>query len=115
MAFLVSEDASYIFGETLSVNGEFLHGLTASTIAIALARESKLVFDVSHWHFPLYVSALVRPLGVQVVGISDGSFAGPRFADQLNCKLYGPNEDLQRGIRTSLWVFSRHSEMAGLA
>ena len=28
------------------------------------------VFDVSHWHFPLYLSALRDP-GVQVVGVSD--------------------------------------------
>ena len=26
------------------------------------------VFDVSHWHFPLYLSALRDP-GIQVVGI----------------------------------------------
>src|SRR3954464_10111178 len=73
------------------------------------------VFDVSHWHFPLYVSALRDP-GVQVVGISDtASFAGSRFADQLNCKLYGSNEDLLNEDFDFALVFSRHSEMAGLA
>ena len=44
------------------------------------------VFDVSHWHFPLYLSPLRDP-GIEVVGISDtASFAGTRFAQQLNCK-----------------------------
>ena len=73
------------------------------------------VFDVSHWHFPLYVSALRDP-GVQVVGISDtASFAGSGFADRLNCKLYGSNEDLLNEDFDFALVFSRHSEMAGLA
>jgi predicted dehydrogenase len=73
------------------------------------------VFDVSHWHFPLYVPALLDP-GVEVVGISDtSSFAGPKFADQLNCKLYASNEDLFNEEFDFALVFSRHSEMAGLA
>ena len=73
------------------------------------------VFDVSHWHFPLYLSALRNP-GVQVVGVSDtASFAGPKFADQLNCRLYKSNEDLLNEDFDFALVFSRHSEMAGLA
>ena len=73
------------------------------------------VFDVSHWHFPLYVPALRDP-GVQVVGISDtAAFGGPKFADQLNCRLYGSNEDLLNADFDFALVFSRHSEMAGLA
>lgn len=44
------------------------------------------VFDVSHWHFPLYLSASRDP-GVQVVGISDSApLAGSKFADQLSSK-----------------------------
>ena len=43
------------------------------------------------------------------------SFAGPKFADQLNCKLYGSNEDLLNEDFDFALVFSRHSEMAGLA
>ncbi len=51
------------------------------------------VFDVSHWHFPLYIPALKDP-GIEVVGISDSaSFAGARFSNLLNCKLYGSNEE----------------------
>ena len=73
------------------------------------------VFDVSHWHFPLYLSALRDP-GIEVVGISDtASFAGARVADQLNCKLHGSNEDLLKEDFDFALVFSRHSEMAGLA
>src|SRR5215212_6689992 len=73
------------------------------------------VFDVCHWHFPLYLPALRDP-GIQVVGISDtASFAGARVADQLNCKLYGSNEDLLNEDFDFALVFSRHSEMAGLA
>jgi len=61
------------------------------------------VFDVSHWHFPLYLSALRDP-GIEVVGISDtASFAGARVADQLNCKLYGSNEDLLNEDFDLLW------------
>jgi predicted dehydrogenase len=73
------------------------------------------VFDVSHWHFPLYLSALRDP-GVQVVGVSDtASFTGSKFADQLNCRLYESNEDLLNEDFDFALVFSRHSEMAGLA
>lgn len=73
------------------------------------------IFDVSHWHFPLYLSPLRDP-GIEVVGISDAaSFAGARFAQQLNCKLYGSNEYLLKEDFDFALVFSRHSEMAGLA
>ena len=73
------------------------------------------VFDVSHWHFPLYLPALRDP-GIEVVGISDtASFAGARVSDQLDCKLYSSNEDLLKEDFDFALVFSRHSEMAGLA
>ena len=73
------------------------------------------IFDVSHWHFPLYIPALQDP-GIQVVGISDtASFAGERFSDLLKCKLYTSNEALLNEDFDFALVFSRHSEMAGLA
>lgn len=73
------------------------------------------IFDVSHWHFPLYLSPLRDP-GIEVVGISDSaSFAGARFAQQLNCKLFSSNDDLLKEEFDFALVFSRHSEMAGLA
>ncbi|TCU30805.1 putative dehydrogenase [Rhizobium azibense] len=73
------------------------------------------VFDVSHWHFPLYIPALKDP-GIEVVGISDSaSFAGARFSDLLNCKLYGSNHELISEDFDFALVFSRHSDMAELA
>ncbi|MBY2924395.1 Gfo/Idh/MocA family protein [Rhizobium leguminosarum] len=73
------------------------------------------VFDVSHWHFPLYIPALKDP-GIEVIGISDSaSFAGARFSDLLNCKLYGSNDELMRQDFDFALVFSRHSDMANLA
>ena len=73
------------------------------------------IFDVSHWHFPLYVPALQDP-GIEVVGISDTeSFSGPEMAERLKCKLYASNEDLLgEGFDFAL-VLSRHSEMGWLA
>src|SRR5205085_11319579 len=73
------------------------------------------IFDVSHWHFPLYLSALRDP-DIQIVGISDtASFAGPRVGNQLNCMSCDSNEDLLKEDFDFALVFSRHSEMAGLA
>lgn len=73
------------------------------------------IFDVSHWHFPLYLSPLRDP-GVEVVGISDSaSHAGERFAKELNCKLFASNEDLLKENFDFALVFSRHSDMAALA
>ena len=73
------------------------------------------VFDVSHWHFPLYVAALKDP-GIKVIGISDSAaFAGARFSDLLNCKLYGSNDELMSQDFDFALVFSRHSDMAELA
>lgn len=73
------------------------------------------IFDVSHWHFPLYLSALQGP-GIKVIGISDSaSFAGQKFADQLNTKLFASNEDLLEENFDFALVFSRHSDMAELA
>lgn len=73
------------------------------------------VFDVSHWHFPLYIAALKDP-GIEVIGISDSaSFAGPRFSDLLNCKLFGSNDELMSQDFDFALVFSRHSDMAELA
>ena len=73
------------------------------------------VFDVSHWHFPLYIPAL-KDAGIEVVGISDSaSFAGERFAEQLNCRLCGSNDELLSQDFDFALVFSRHSDMAALA
>lgn len=73
------------------------------------------IFDVSHWHFPLYLSALQDP-EIEVIGVSDtASFAGQKFASQLNTKLFASNEDLLDEDFDFALVFSRHSDMAALA
>jgi predicted dehydrogenase len=73
------------------------------------------IFDVSHWHFPLYIPALKDP-GIEVVGLSDSaSFAGARFSSLLDCKLYGSNEELLEADFDFALVLSRHSDMAELA
>lgn len=73
------------------------------------------IFDVSHWHFPLYLSPLRDP-GVEVIGISDSaSHAGTRFAKELDCKLFASNDELLKENFDFALVFSRHSDMAELA
>lgn len=73
------------------------------------------IFDVSHWHFPLYIPAL-KDSGIEVVGISDSaSFAGARFSSLLDCKLYGSNDELLNADFDFALVLSRHSDMAELA
>jgi len=72
------------------------------------------VFDVSHWHFPLYVPALSDP-GIEIVGISDQEgFAGFDTSQRLNCPLLSRDELLDRDFDFAL-IFSRHSEMATTA
>ncbi|RYN58944.1 hypothetical protein AA0114_g1912 [Alternaria tenuissima] len=72
------------------------------------------VFDVSHWHFPLYIPVLTDP-GITVVGICDSEgFAGPEMARRLNCPLLSRGELLNLDFDFAM-VFSRHSEMAATA
>lgn len=72
------------------------------------------VFDVSHWHFPLYIPALTDP-GITVVGVSDReNFAGPEMARRLSCPLLSREALLALDFDFAL-VFSRHSEMAAVA
>lgn len=72
------------------------------------------IFDVSHWHFPLYIPALTDP-GITVVGISDHEdFAGPKMSRRLDCPLLSREELLDQEFDFAL-IFSRHSEMAATA
>jgi predicted dehydrogenase len=72
------------------------------------------VFDVSHWHFPLYIPALTDP-GVTVVGVSDREgFAGPGMASRLGCPLVSRDELLDLDFDFAL-ILSRHSDMAETA
>lgn len=72
------------------------------------------IFDVGHWHFPLYIPVLSDP-GIEVVGICDGeNFAGPSMADRLKCPLMSRDELLALDFNFAM-IFSRHSEMAATA
>ncbi len=72
------------------------------------------LFDVSHWHVPLYLPALEVP-GVEVVGLCDAeNFAGTRLAERLGCPLLPRDELMAKEFDFAL-VFSRHAEMAGVA
>lgn len=72
------------------------------------------VFDVTHWHFPLYLPAL-EDSGIEVVGVSDrAGRAGPAMAKALHCPLLDRAELLDREFDFGL-VFSPHAEMVALA
>ncbi|MDQ0467684.1 Gfo/Idh/MocA family protein [Labrys wisconsinensis] len=72
------------------------------------------LFDVSHWHFPLYVPALERP-GIEIVGVCDGEgIAGPAVARRFGCPLV-PREDLLAASFDFALVFSRHVDMPAVA
>jgi predicted dehydrogenase len=69
------------------------------------------IFDVGHWHFPLYIPVLTDT-DITVVGISDGEgFAGPEMSRRLNCPLLSREELLHLDFEFAM-IFSRHSEMA---
>lgn len=71
-------------------------------------------FDVSHWHFPLYIPALLDE-GVTVVGISDREgFAGTDMSRRLGCPLLSRDELLALDFDFAL-IFSRHCEMVATA
>lgn len=72
------------------------------------------IFDVSHWHFPLYLPALADA-GITIVGVSDREgFAGEAMASRLGCPLMSRDALLAQEFDFAL-VFSRHAEMAALA
>ena len=72
------------------------------------------IFDVGHWHFPLYIPVLSDP-GISVVGICDGEgFKGPDMARRLGCPLLSRDELLALDFDFAM-IFSRHSEMAATA
>jgi predicted dehydrogenase len=72
------------------------------------------IFDVTHWHFPLYLPALADPT-IEVVGISDREgYAGRAMGQTLGCPLLDRDELMARDFDFAL-VFSRHSEMAAVA
>jgi len=70
------------------------------------------LLEVSHWHVPLYLSALDRP-GIEVVAISDAERSkGAEIASRFGCREYGSVESLLANERPDFaFAFGRHSEM----
>jgi len=70
------------------------------------------LLEVSHWHVPLYLSALERP-GIEVVAVSDAEKTkGPGIAARFGCREYGSVESLLASERPDFaFVFGRHAEM----
>lgn len=72
------------------------------------------LFDVSHWHFPLYDAALRQP-GVRIVGCCDAeNIAGEAVANRYGCPLLSRNALLDLEFDFAL-VFSRHADMPAVA
>jgi predicted dehydrogenase len=71
------------------------------------------IIEASHWHIPLYLTALEAP-GIQVVAISDKENAkGKEVAARFNCGLYESYEQLlDREQVDFVFAFGRHSEMS---
>ncbi|MFO1147596.1 MAG: Gfo/Idh/MocA family oxidoreductase [Alsobacter sp.] len=72
------------------------------------------LFDVSHWHFPLYDAALRQP-GIQIVGCCDAEgIAGEAVARRYGCPLLSRDALLALDFDFGL-VFSRHADMPAVA
>jgi predicted dehydrogenase len=70
------------------------------------------LLEVSHWHTPLYLSALERP-GIEVVAVSDGeSSKGADIASRFRCREYDSVKSLLASERPDFaFAFGRHAEM----
>lgn len=71
------------------------------------------VIEASHWHIPLYLTALEAP-GIEVVAISDRENAkGREIAARFSCSLYESYEELlDREQVDFVFAFGRHAEMS---
>jgi len=70
------------------------------------------IIEASHWHIPLYLTALEAP-GIEVVALSDRENAkGKEIAERFNCRLYESYEELlDREQVDFAFAFGRHAEM----
>lgn len=72
------------------------------------------LFDVSHWHFPLYHAALSQP-GITIVGCCDAEeISGEAVARRYGCPLL-PRDTLLNVDFDFALVFSRHVDMPAVA
>lgn len=71
------------------------------------------LLEVSHWHMPLYLSALERP-GIEVIAVSDKEKSkGAEIAARFGCPEYDSVESLLANEKPDFaFAFGRHSEMA---
>lgn len=71
------------------------------------------LLEVSHWHMPLYFSALERP-GIEVIAVSDKEKSkGAEVAARFGCPEYDSVESLLANEKPDFaFAFGRHSEMA---
>jgi predicted dehydrogenase len=70
------------------------------------------IIEASHWHIPLYLTALEAP-DIELVAISDAENAkGREIAARFNCKLYDSYAQLlDREQVDFVFAFGRHAEM----
>jgi len=70
------------------------------------------LIEVSHWHTPLYLSALERP-GIEVVAVSDSERnKGSDIASRFGCREYDSVQALLARERPDFaFAFGRHAEM----
>lgn len=70
------------------------------------------LLEVSHWHVPLYLSALERP-GIEVIAVSDKEKSkGAAIAARFGCPEYESVESLLANEQPDFaFAFGRHAEM----
>jgi predicted dehydrogenase len=73
------------------------------------------LLEVSHWHFPLYINALIS-CGAEIMAVSDRDDAvRVRYADQFSCRGYAGWPDLLGDCQPDVALaFGRHAEMPAI-
>ena len=74
------------------------------------------LFEVSHWHVPLYFEGFKR-CGLEIVGVTDGeNVKGPEIAARFGCPVFTDPDALLDAVDVDFaFVFGRHAEMPALA
>jgi predicted dehydrogenase len=75
-----------------------------------------ILLEVSHWHYPLYIDALLNA-GVEIVAVSDRNQAiREREAARFGCPAHADwREALAASAPDAAFAFGRHAEMPGIA
>ena len=70
------------------------------------------LLEVSHWHFPLYIEALLSK-GNEIIGISDKNLAvRDRYSNYFACQAFAEWQDLLNSVIPDVvFAFGRHAEM----